>query len=334
LGAALIYLFLPPHTLFVTPQAVFAEHMLYPYQLFSATWGFGASRPGWQDGLSFQIGLAALGLALLAVFLWQGRQADISRRDRRLLFFGGTIVVVSLLQFHIARAGWNLPLWPGQSLAALLNYPWQLLGLVGLGCAVLAGAALRLDWSDQLNRLPVLASLIIFIILSVYPYLLPQFIQLDHLPLDRPEAELGETQLALLSHNFAIETRGHTAGLGQGEMSTPLATYGRLQAGDRLLLEVTWQPLQPFAQDLKVFVHLVDAQGQVLAQFDGQPQAGSYPTSQWIPGEVIEDAYPIFFPANAPPGPYRVYLGLYDEATLGRLPVATDTEGRVIFEVE
>lgn len=334
LGAIPIYLFLPSHTLFITSQTIFVEHMLYPFQLFSARWGFGPSRPGWDDGLSLQIGLAALGLALLAVFLWQGRQAEISRTDPRLLFFGGAVVVVSLLQFPITIAGWNLPLWPGHPLSALLSYPWQLLGLAGLGCAVLAGTALRLDRSDQLNRLPLLASLIIFIILSVYPYLLPQFIQLDHLPLDRPEAELGESHLALLSHDFAVEAPAHTAGLDQGEVRIPLAVYGPLQAGDRVLVEVIWQPLQPFAQDLKVFVHLVDAQDQVLAQFDGPPQAGSYPTSHWSPGEIIEDAYPIDFPAGAPPGPYRVYLGLYDEATLARLPVPGDAAGRVIFEVE
>ena len=74
--------------------------------------------------------------------------------------------------------------------------------------------------------------------------------------------------------------------------------------------------------------------GNLLAQYDGQPQEGDYPTSRWTPGELIEDSYPILLPADAPVGPYRVYLGLYDEATLARLPVATDPEGRVILNVE
>ena len=53
-----------------------------------------------------------------------------------------------------------------------------------------------------------------------------------------------------------------------------------------------------------------------------------------MPGELIEDSYPLVLPADAPAGPYRVYLGLYDEATLTRLPVPTDSEGRVILNVE
>ncbi|NJN95874.1 MAG: hypothetical protein HC875_18095 [Anaerolineales bacterium] len=43
------------------------DHFLYPFQLLSAFWGFGPSRPGWDDGMSFQVGLAALGLALLTL---------------------------------------------------------------------------------------------------------------------------------------------------------------------------------------------------------------------------------------------------------------------------
>jgi hypothetical protein len=101
-----------------------------------------------------------------------------------------------------------------------------------------------------------------------------------------------------------------------------------------LRLNVTWQPLQAFAEDWKVFVHLVNANGDVLAQFDGQPLEGVYPTSRWIPGELITDSYPLFLPEDIRPGPYRVFLGLYNEATGARLSVPGDSEGRVILDVE
>jgi hypothetical protein len=100
-----------------------------------------------------------------------------------------------------------------------------------------------------------------------------------------------------------------------------------------LITNVTWHPLQPFSDNLKVFVHLVDSNENILAQFDGQPRAGLYPTSHWIPGEIIKDNYPLPFPTDAPPGPYRVFLGLYNETTLERLPVPTDLAGRVILDV-
>jgi hypothetical protein len=122
--------------------------------------------------------------------------------------------------------------------------------------------------------------------------------------------------------------------LEQGETTIPLAVHGALDAHDILVMKVAWQPLRPFEADLKVFIHLVDANDAILAQFDGQPQEGRYPTSHWIPGEIIEDAYPLIFPEAAPPGPYRVFIGLYDEPTLLRLPVPSDPAGRVIFNVQ
>ncbi|RMF01740.1 MAG: hypothetical protein D6768_09935, partial [Chloroflexi bacterium] len=114
----------------------------------------------------------------------------------------------------------------------------------------------------------------------------------------------------------------------------PPPPFTGLAPGQTLLLHVRWQPLAVFDRDLKVFVHLVGAGDAVLAQFDGPPQDGEYPTSRWIPGEIIADTYPLALPADAPPGPYRLFLGLYDESTLERLPVTGDSQGRVILEVK
>jgi len=328
-AALIFYLLHPAHTLLGPALIHFADHFLYPFQLFSAYWGFGASRAGWNDGLSLQLGLAPVGLAGLAIYLWQ-RSAQ--RGDARLRFFGGAALVLVLLQFGVTRALWDLPLGAGQTVASSLAYPWQLLGLAGLCLSVLAGAAFWLE--RQLVRLPLLGAVIIIIILSVYSYLLPQFIQPKAGYLSPPPAELGQAQLALLNYQFAVLTSGHTAGLERGETTVPLAVYGPLQADDLLMVGVTWQPLRIFEQDLKVFVHLVDPNDNILAQFDGQPQAGKYSTSRWIPGELVEDTYPLIFPADAPPGPYRLFVGLYDEATLERLPVSTDVAGRVILDVQ
>jgi hypothetical protein len=149
-----------------------------------------------------------------------------------------------------------------------------------------------------------------------------------------PQALLGENQLALLTHNFSIEINGNTAGLERGPATIPLAVQGGLKTDEVLRLNVTWLPLQAFTEDWKVFVHLADPHNQVLVQFDGQPLAGNYPTSQWVPGEFIEDSYPLTLPSDTPPGPYRVFVGLYNEATGARLPVPGEAEGRVVLNVE
>lgn len=318
----------------IAPPASFSDHFLYPFQLFSAYWGFGPSRPGWNDGLSFQLGLAAVGLALLTFFLWQCRPGKpaIKRIDRYLFFFSGAALVSILLQFGFTLPLWNLPVLPGYTLASTLTYPWQLLGLAGFCLAVLAGASLQLD--EGLARLPIFSSIIILIVLSSYNYLLPQFIQVPPEMMSGPQAILGPDQAALLAHSFTVEINGNTAGLERGPSAIPLAVHGPLQSGQRLQLDVTWQALQPFTEDWKVFVHLVDAKGQVVAQFDGQPREGMYPTSRWIPGELVNDSYPLLIPAPIPPGPYQVFVGLYNEATGARLPVPGDSAGRVILNVE
>jgi hypothetical protein len=311
---------------------VFADHFLYPFQLFSAYWGFGPSRPGWNDGLPMQLGVAAVGLSAISLFLWQGQHpAPAARFGRRLIFFAAVTVVLALLTLGMFGALWRMPLWPGLTLAGTLNYPWQLLGLAGLCLAVLAGAALWLD--ARLTALPLLAGVVLLVLLSSYPYVDPQFMEIEPRYRTGPQAILGDNQVALLDHAFAVQISAHTAGLSLDQTAIPLAVYGPAQPQNTLLLTVRWQPLQPFSQNLKVFAHLVDPHNNVIVQYDGYLQEAAHPTPVWTPGEIVGDTYPLPIPADAPAGPYRVYLGLYDEATLTRLPIPTDAEGRVILDV-
>jgi len=327
-AALVCYLFVADFSAPAT--VVFADHFLYPFQLFSAAWGFGISQPGWNDGLSMQVGLAGIGLTVLTVILWQ-RSATVSHTDRRLLFFLCTALVLLLFTLGVASFIWRIPIGPDLTLADTLSYPWQLLGFVGLGVAVLSGAAPWLN--DRLAELPLFGALILLVVLGSYRYLQPQFLQPGPYVDTPPLAQLGANQIVLLNHDFAVLTEGYSAGLARGETSVPLSVHGRLQPADVLLANVVWQPLHPLSQNLKVFVHLVDPAGNVIAQYDGHPQSGDYPTSQWLPGELIADSYPVIIPADAP-GPYQIYLGFYDEATLTRLPVPNDAEGRVILNVE
>jgi len=56
-------------------------------------------------------------------------------------------------------------------------------------------------------------------------------------------------------------------------------------------LVLCWQALQPVADDYTVFIHIYDAQGQVVMPADGPPRSGNYPTSAWAAGETVEDAH-------------------------------------------
>jgi hypothetical protein len=90
-------------------------------------------------------------------------------------------------------------------------------------------------------------------------------------------------------------------------------------AGQRVGVYLYWQATQPLTQSLKVFVHLLDAQGQVAAQHDGVPAQWTYNTRAWQPGEVIVDAHQIAVGANLLPREYTLQVGLYDEQTGARV---------------
>jgi hypothetical protein len=59
-------------------------------------------------------------------------------------------------------------------------------------------------------------------------------------------------------------------------------------------------------------------------QVDAWPVSGTQATSTWEPGQPLRDDYAIAVPADAPPGPYQVEIGLYLLATGERLPVLNE----------
>ena len=95
-----------------------------------------------------------------------------------------------------------------------------------------------------------------------------------------------------------------------------------MPAGAALALTLYWRAGAPMAADYVVFIHLLDAAGDVVAQGDAAPQAERYPTHWWESGEVISDQHVIPLPADLPPGSYRIRLGLYRPDTGERLPLA------------
>jgi 4-amino-4-deoxy-L-arabinose transferase-like glycosyltransferase len=97
--------------------------------------------------------------------------------------------------------------------------------------------------------------------------------------------------------------------------------------GANLPLTLYWEALDTINVPYAIFIHLVDNYGHIWAQRDGPPQAGDFPTDEWMPADVIADPYSLLVPAGAPPGRYSLLVGIYDPATGVRLPVkAADGE--------
>jgi hypothetical protein len=94
--------------------------------------------------------------------------------------------------------------------------------------------------------------------------------------------------------------------------------------GGQLDLAYAWYARTHPTAIYAVFNHLVAADGTLVAQADGWPQEGRMLTIQWQAGEYIEDSYELAIPVDAPPGPYTLYVGLYDAATDERQPAFLD----------
>jgi hypothetical protein len=95
-------------------------------------------------------------------------------------------------------------------------------------------------------------------------------------------------------------------------------------AGETLSLALYWQALHPPADDYTVFVHLLNAGGELSAQYDAPPMDGLYPTSRWVKGDWIIQRIDLHLPAEVPPGTYDLLVGMYTYPDIIRLPVASD----------
>ncbi|MCL6647607.1 MAG: glycosyltransferase family 39 protein [Chloroflexi bacterium] len=102
----------------------------------------------------------------------------------------------------------------------------------------------------------------------------------------------------------------------------------------QLDLTLYWRALASPGEDYQVFVHLADASGRPLAQADGPPLNGAYPTAFWSAGERVADRHRLFLPATLPPGRYHLLGGLYRLRDGSRLPAgATDAVELGVLQV-
>ncbi len=110
----------------------------------------------------------------------------------------------------------------------------------------------------------------------------------------------------------------------------------RFRTGDIIPVSLFWHAEARPPQRYKLFVHLLNAEGQLVAQYDAEPIGGFRPTDGWQAGERLTDRCGVLVPAGLPAGRYTVRVGLYDFQG-ERLPViwpGGEGDGLVIGTVE
>jgi len=101
------------------------------------------------------------------------------------------------------------------------------------------------------------------------------------------------------------------ARFGDEALLTGAEWAGAVHPGDTLPVTLYWLALREVSRNDKAFVHLVDAEGQVVAQHDGDPGGGFTPTTRWQSGELVPDRHYIEVPPSLAAGVYRLKAGLY-----------------------
>ncbi|MBN1284425.1 MAG: DUF2142 domain-containing protein [Anaerolineae bacterium] len=105
------------------------------------------------------------------------------------------------------------------------------------------------------------------------------------------------------------------------------ASAQTVRAGGAFDVTLYWELLTDVGEDFTIFVHLIDAAGDIRGQGDGPPLYGDYPTSLWLPQQMVIDVHTIAIDAAAPPGEYTLAVGMYRPHDGSRLGVQ-DADGR------
>jgi len=108
-----------------------------------------------------------------------------------------------------------------------------------------------------------------------------------------------------------------------------------VKAGQPLRLTLYWQAVgdQPPATGYTVFTHLLGADNQVVAQHDGQPANGEWPTSRWVKQQIVIDPHDLTWKDSSYQGEATLEVGMYDPATFQRLATA-EGEDRVLLPIK
>jgi hypothetical protein len=123
----------------------------------------------------------------------------------------------------------------------------------------------------------------------------------------------------------------HVVSLGDEITFLGYDSESSVNAGENLAVTVYWQAEQDIERSYKIFVHVYDQQGGILAQQDRVPGLGARPTTTWEKGEIVGDRLLVPIDSAAPVGEYRVAVGLYVEESGMRLD-AVGRDGQPLDE--
>ena len=145
---------------------------------------------------------------------------------------------------------------------------------------------------------------------------------------------LGEIDVAPWPLQTELPTDVETSGAVFG----PIQLHGYRKElttdSDRLDFDLVWRAQAPVQEEFLLFAHLVDVDGNILAQVDRVPGDGLRATTGWREAEVISDTVSLELPSDMIAGEYRLFVGFYDPGSGLRLPATVDGESQPNDQVQ
>lgn len=145
---------------------------------------------------------------------------------------------------------------------------------------------------------------------------------------DLGEENLAGRRLKLYAGPATIQRNLHPVGATFGDVARLNGVW--LTPGRDLHVALAWQAMADRPNlDAKVFVHLIDGAGQIIAQQDGIPVHWTRPVSTWQQGEELLDVYTLSVPAGADVSQMSLRIGLYQAATGARVAASDQASERL-----
>lgn len=217
----------------------YRNHFVEPAQWLSNRWGFGASVPGPDDRLSFQLGLVPV-ICVVAAAACVIASLVRGRATRAVADMAFWLLVLAAALFVMTAAA--DPVWRVVKPLHYLQFPWRALMLAALASSIVAARLL------SLVERPEAAAIVVIVLLGVhlrqhYAHLEPaNYISRSRMQIDDPRwAERPDTPVtAFLDRGFTpidAETEA-PPGLGRWLIEGDSAVVEREMSDDRIVLEL------------------------------------------------------------------------------------------------
>jgi hypothetical protein len=151
-----------------------------------------------------------------------------------------------------------------------------------------------------------------------------------------PQHTLAQIDITAPDHTFDPPALPNALSTTLGDTATLAGFDAAPQAarpGDTLAITLIWQARDSATTSYRVFLHLLDPEGRLVAQSDGIPASWSRPTTGWVTGEYVVDEHAIVIPPDAPAGTYTLMAGMYDPGNGIRLTDPDGTDAITLTEI-